>query len=80
MIAYSDPSFASCDDMGTQLRFIVLLTNETGRGNWLPFSSYKCRRVVRSVLAGETYAFSDCFDAAYAIKHDLQVIMNHYIP
>lgn len=81
MVTYSDPSFANCDDMGTKLLcFIILLTDDTGKANWLTYSSFKCRRVDRSVLAGETYTFADCFDAAYAIKHDLQVIMNHNIP
>lgn len=33
-----------------------------------------------SVLSGATYAFANRFDAAYSIKHDLQVTMNYHIP
>lgn len=32
------------------------------------------------VLAGETFAFADCFDAGYAIKHDLQSVFNDHVP
>lgn len=79
MVAHSDSRFGNCDDMGTKLGFIVLLMDETGRTNWLAYTTYKCRHAVRSVLAGETYAFADRFYAAYAIKYDLLVVMNHNI-
>lgn len=51
----------------------------TVRINWLTYDSYKCRRVVQLVLAGETHAFARCFDAAYAMEHDLQVALHHNI-
>lgn len=35
--------------------------------------------MVRSVLVGEAYSFADFFDAAYAIKTYLQVIINQNI-
>lgn len=80
IIAYSDYSFSNCDDLGTQLGFVILLTDNTNRQNWFPYASYRCRRVVTSVPAGVTYAFADGFDTAYTIKYDLQQIMIHHSP
>lgn len=75
IVSHADASFANLPDLKTQLGFIVLLTDKTGRVNWLHFRSYKCKRVVRSVLGGETHAFVDSFDAAYAIRHDLETMV-----
>lgn len=80
ILVHADASFANLPDLKTQLGFVVLLTDETNRVNWLHFRSYKCKRVVRSVLAGETHAFADAFDAAYAIRHDLVQIIRRYVP
>lgn len=80
MITFSDSNSAKVYDMGTQLRFIILLMKDTGRANWLTNSSSECRGVMRSVLAGEICAFVYCFDAVYAIKHDIQVILHENIP
>lgn len=80
MVTYSGSRFANCDDMGTQPGFIVLPNGETGRVNLVIYSNSKCGLVVQSVVADESYAFADCIDAAKAIKHDLQLIMNHGIP
>jgi hypothetical protein len=48
--------------------------------NVLHFASYKSRRVTRSVLGGEVHAFADAFDIAYALKHELERLINHRIP
>ncbi len=40
----------------------------------------KVQRVVRSIMAGEIYAFSSAFDHAYIIKHDLERILGCQIP
>lgn len=80
IIAYSDSSFANCDDIGTQLGFAILLGGDTTRDNWLTYSSYKCRKVVICVLGGITYAFVNCFDAADTVKHHIEKTMNQTIP
>ena len=80
IVAFSDSSFANLHDQGTQLGYIVLLVDKDMRFNWLQFASYKCKRVVRSVLAGETYAFVDGFDMAYTLRHDLRNIISKDIP
>lgn len=80
IISYADTSFANASDLGTQLGFVVFMTDGTKRVNWLHFRSYKCRRVVRSVLAGETHAFVDAFDSSFTLRHDLSEIVNSTIP
>lgn len=80
IIAFSDLSFANNHDYGTQLGNAIILTDNTGRANWMSFSSYKCQRVVRTVLGGETYAFADCFDMTFMIRYDMERATNVKIP
>lgn len=75
IISYAVASFQNLPDLKTQLGFVVLLTDKTSRINWLHFRTYKYKRVVRSVLGGETHAFVNSFDAAYAIRYDLETIV-----
>lgn len=51
---YSDASFAYNEDLSTQLGLLVLLCDEMNCCNVLHYSSHKSRRVVRSVMGGET--------------------------
>lgn len=73
--AFSDSSFANNDDKSSQLGFIIVLADKLDNCNVLYFSSHKSRRIVRSVLGGEVYAFADSFDVAYTLKRDLESIM-----
>lgn len=52
LVVYSVSSFPNNYDSLTQLGFIIFLTDHTGRANCLHFSSYKSKRIVRSVLGG----------------------------
>lgn len=80
MVIFCDSSFANNFDSSTQLGFVILLTDRTRRVNWLHYSSYKSKRIVRSVLGGETYAFADGFDFGFTLRHDLQRITGRKIP
>ena len=75
MVCYTYSSFANNEDNSTQLGYCIILTDKTGRANWLHYSSYKSKRVVRSVLGGETHAFADGFDTSYLMCHDLSTVM-----
>lgn len=75
IISYADVSFANSADFRTQLGFVVFLSDDTNRVNWIHFRSYKCKRVVRSVLAGETHAFVDAFNSAFTLRHDLSTMV-----
>lgn len=80
IIASSDFSFANCENYGTQLGYIILLTDKSKRISWLSYANYKCRGVVRSVLGEEKYAMADCFDTAYILKYDLERMLGMKIP
>eukprot|EP00170_Pyropia_yezoensis_P002751 contig_11549_g2756 len=69
---YADASLASNDDYSSQLGFIILLCDAADCCHVLAYSSKKSRRVVRSITAGEVYAFANAFDEAFFIKHDLE--------
>ena len=76
---YSDSSFANNDDLTSQLGYVVLLCDKNDNGNVVSFSSHKSRRIVRSVLGGEVYAFADAFDVGYIIKRDLEIMLDRSI-
>lgn len=77
---YTDASFAGNDDLSSQLGFIILLCDSSNRAHILEYSSRKSKRVVRSILGGEVYAFADGFDRAYILRHDLETIFQMKIP
>lgn len=77
---YSDSSFANNADQSSQIGYVVLLCNGSGRAHVLSFTSRKCRRVVRSIMAVEVYAFSEAFDEAFIIRYDLERLYGQHIP
>lgn len=54
LVAISDASFGNNEDLTSQLGHILILRDNTGRGNILSYTSYKSKIVVRSVLGAET--------------------------
>ena len=72
----SDCSLANNADLPSQLGFIILLCDKYNNCNILSFSSHKSRRIVRSILEGEVYAFADCFDVSYTTKRDLETMLS----
>jgi hypothetical protein len=57
-----------------------VLADETDACNVVYYTSYKYRRVFRSILAGEPHAFVDAFDYACLLKRDLESILSMDIP
>eukprot|EP00171_Calliarthron_tuberculosum_P005221 IDg5221t1 len=80
MVVYADASFNNAKGNRSQLGYIVTLADKTGNCSILHYSSYKSSRVTRSSMAGETLAFVDAFDQAYILRHDLDRILNQFIP
>ena len=78
--AYADASFATNYDMSSQLGYLILLCDMNDRCHVLAYKSRKSRRVVRSIMAGETYAFADALDFTLSVRHDLTTIYNRRIP
>ena len=67
---YSDALFETNYDKSSQWGCIVVLCDKYDNANILHYVSHKSRRVTRSVLGAETYAFADAFDFAYCAKKD----------
>lgn len=77
---FSDSSFANAEEKRSQLGFVVLLCDDSGRANVLHYASYKSKRVVRSTMGGEVFAFADGFDYGYSLRHDLERMTGRKIP
>jgi len=82
LMVFTDGSFANNQDLSSQLGYLLVLVNESGRqdntfdirGNVIHWSSTKCKRVTRSVLASETYGMVSGVDIAIAILTTLKMI------
>ncbi|KAI0996915.1 hypothetical protein K3495_g11268 [Podosphaera aphanis] len=81
LFTFVDGSFANNKDLSSQIGFVIVLANESMEkdefkicGNILHWSSIKCRRVTRSVLASELYAMVHGTDIAIAISTTLKMI------
>lgn len=73
--AFFAASFANCKDLGTQLRYILLMNDSTKLVSSLCNASYKCWGIVRAVLGGETYTMANCFGAVFMIEISLKTLL-----
>lgn len=67
-------------DLTSQPGYVILLCDSSNACHFLDYASKKCKRVVRSILGGELYAFTEGFDSAFMLKHDLERIYGKHIP
>ena len=84
LFVFVDASFANNKDMSSQLGFLIAIANEVEgdettqmTGNIVHWSSTKCKRVTRSVLASELYAMTLGFDHASVLKTTIDRIFTH---
>ncbi len=91
LFVFVDGSFANNKDFSSQLGYVIVLANEsksdddreetredctfTIRGNLIHWSSTKCKRVTRSVLASEIYGMVSGVDMSIATSTTLAIIM-----
>lgn len=74
---YTDAAFwSNLDHTSPQLGYLALLGEATGKGNVLNYSSSKSKRVARSLLGFEVFAFADRINCAFCIKKDLEEFLN----
>ncbi|CAE7020321.1 hypothetical protein PTTW11_03045 [Pyrenophora teres f. teres] len=84
LYAMVDASFANNKDMSSQIEYVIILGNEITssdssfkiRSNIVHWSSTKCKRVTRSVLASEIYAMAHGVDIALAIGTTIDMIID----
>ena len=77
---FTDASFANNKDLSSQIGYIVALTDEKGQANTLHWSSIKCKRVTRSVLASELYGMAHGFDIGASLKSTLEKALSITLP
>ena len=80
IIVYTDAAFSTNADHTSQLGYLIMLSDDSKKCNILHYSSSKSKRVARSVLGSEIYAFADGFDFAFCLKTDLEKILKKRIP
>ena len=81
LYVFVDGSFANNKDLSSQIGYELVLANETTQneqfeitGNLIHWSSTKCKRVTRSVLASEIYGMTSGADMAIAIDSTIKQI------
>ena len=77
---FTDASFANNEDLSSQISYILALTDATNKANIVHWSSVKCKRVMRSVLASELYSTVHGFDISIAVKTMLNKILQINLP
>ena len=75
LLVFTDASFANNKDLSSQIGFVIVFTDRNQSVNVLHWSSIKCKRVTRSVLASELYALAYGFDIGAVIKSTIQKIL-----
>jgi hypothetical protein len=82
LMVFVDDSFANNKDLSSQLGFVLMLVNKSTNvdntftifGNVIHYSSTKCKRVTRSVLASEIFGMVNSLDIGIAIATTLRMI------
>jgi hypothetical protein len=74
-VIFTDASFANNKDLSLQIGYIIVLIDGNNDANIIHWSSIKCKRVTRSVLASELYGLAHGFDIRAAIMTIIQNIL-----
>lgn len=80
LVVFTDASFANNKDLSSQIGYVIALVDGNNKANVLHWSSIKCKRVTRSVLASELYAMAHGFDMGAAIKSTIEKVLQQSLP
>ena len=80
LVVFTDASFANNNDNTSQIGFVIVLADSDNNANIVHWSSIKCKRVTRSVLASELYAMAHGFDHGAVIKATIEKILQVELP
>lgn len=79
LTVFTDSSFANNKDLSSQIGYVIVLTDGT-KANIIHWSSVKCKRVTRSVLASELYGMANGFDMGVALKATVEPQLDIKLP
>jgi hypothetical protein len=80
LIVFTDASFANNRDLSSQIGYVLVLADGTGRANIIYWSSTKCKRVTRSVLASELYGMAHGFNMGALVKSIIDRVLEMELP
>jgi hypothetical protein len=80
LLVFTDASFANNKDLSSQIGYVLVIADAKGRANTLHWSSTKCKRVTRSVLASEFYAIAHGFDIGAFAKFTIDKMLGIDLP
>jgi hypothetical protein len=75
LMIFTDAAFANTLDLHSQIDYVVCFTNDV-HANLIHWSSIKCKRITRSVLAIELYAMINDFDVEAVIKSIIERMLH----
>lgn len=75
LVVFTDASFANNPDLSSQIGFVIALVDDANNANIIHWTSIKCKRVTRSVLASELYATVHGFDFGAVLKSTIESIV-----
>jgi hypothetical protein len=78
LMIFTNSSFANNRDLFSQIDYVICLA-DSKHANIVHWSSVKCKRVTRSVLAAELYALAHDFDLDVAFKATLSAILDRFV-
>ena len=80
LLVFTDASFANNRDLSSQIGYVLVIADANGRANILHWSSTKCKRVTRSVLASELYGMAHGFDIGASVKSTIDRALRVNLP
>ena len=75
LIVFIDAAFANNTDYTSQIGFVICLADGSNKANFIHWSSIKCKRVTRSVLAAELFVMAQGFDVASVLKSTIEKML-----
>jgi hypothetical protein len=75
LMIFTDAAFANTLDFHSQIDYVICLIDDVNV-NLIHWSSIKCKRVIRSVLAAKLYAMINDFDVEAIIKSIIERMLH----
>ena len=72
---FTDSLFTNNKDLLSQIGFIIALADLTNKANIIYWSSIKCKRVTKSVLALKLYAMAHRFNIKAVLKSIIKKLL-----